>query len=136
MAQECLLAAPLIERETHIVGETGTVWTIAADCSFTIARQIGPKMLEPHKHGHLTSKQQVRIKKMLDLIGPTESTTLPPRAPHVNPHRITVSYGGLEAVVTLPPAGGDIGALQDSIVGDREKTIVQLACAMRGMLGR
>ncbi len=138
MAHECLLAAPLILKETQsgVAGETGTVWTIAADCSFTIARQIGPKMLEPHKHGHLTSEQQVRLKEMLDQIGAMEFATLPARAPHVNPHRITVSYAGREAVLTLPSGGGDIGALRESTGDDRERSILELAGAMRGMLGR
>ena len=44
MAEESLLSAPLIVKDLQggFVGETGTVWTVAPDCSFTVARQTGP----------------------------------------------------------------------------------------------
>jgi hypothetical protein len=137
MAQECLLAAPLILKETQsgVVGETGTVWTIAADCSFTIARQVGLNVLEPHKRGHLTSEQQVRLKELLDRIDVAGFAVLPVPAPHANPHRITVSYGGREAVLTLPPRGHDVLS-HPSAGDDREKSILDLANTMRGTLGR
>ena len=37
MAEECPLTAPLTLKDSQsgIAGETGTVWTIAPDCSFT-----------------------------------------------------------------------------------------------------
>ena len=67
MAQECPISAPLVLKDTQsgFAGETGSVWTIAPDCSFTIARQIGPKVLEPHKHGRLTSQQQAQLSDMM-----------------------------------------------------------------------
>jgi len=138
MAQECLLESPLILKETQsgIVGETGTVWTVAADCNFTIARQIGPKVLEPHKHGHLTSEQQGRLKEILDQIGAAQSSAVPARAPHVNPHRITVSYGNREAALTLPSGVGNIGASHEPTGDDHEKSILKLTSAIREMLGR
>ena len=53
MAEECPLTAPLTLKDSQsgIAGETGTVWTIAPDCSFTVARHIGPKVLDPYKQG-------------------------------------------------------------------------------------
>ena len=68
IAKECPLSAPLTLKDTQsgFAGETGTVWTIAPDCNFTIARQIGVKVLEPLKRGHLTIDQQARLKDMLD----------------------------------------------------------------------
>jgi hypothetical protein len=40
MAEECPLSAPLVLKDTQsgFAGETGDVWTIAPDCSFTVAR--------------------------------------------------------------------------------------------------
>jgi len=46
VAQECPLSAALTLKDTQygFAGETGTVWTIAPDFTFTIARHIGLKI--------------------------------------------------------------------------------------------
>src|SRR5947209_19336226 len=76
MGQECPLSAPLTIKDIQsgFAGETGTVWTIAADCSYTVARQIGPKTLDPHKQGRLTAEQRAQLKTLLDQIA---AVTLP-----------------------------------------------------------
>ncbi len=63
LAQECPLIVPLIVKDLEggFVGQTGTVWTIAPDCSFTVARQIGANVADPHKRGRLTLDQQKRL---------------------------------------------------------------------------
>src|SRR5216683_5622912 len=68
MAQECPLSTALVLKDTQggFAGETGMVWTIAPDCSYTVARQIGLKALDPHKQGRLTPEQQARLKELLD----------------------------------------------------------------------
>src|SRR5216684_9024810 len=49
------LSTALVLKDTQggFAGETGMVWTIAPDCSYTVARQIGLKALDPHKQGRL-----------------------------------------------------------------------------------
>ena len=121
--------------QSGFAGETGTVWSIAPDCSFTIARQIGAKVLEPHKRGHLTIDQQARLKDMLDRSAQLDFQNRRGVSPQVNPRRISLSYGGREAVLTLPPGGDAIGELRASSGDDRAKTILELATAMKGMLG-
>ena len=137
MAQECPLSAPLTLKDTQsgFAGETGSVWTIAPDCSFTIARQIGPKILEPHKQGQLAPAQQARLKELLD----RTAMTAPPEqlggAPQVNARRITLSYGGRQAVLTLPPGGGDLSALRAAAGDDSARRMLELAEILKGMTG-
>jgi hypothetical protein len=108
LAEGCSLTAPLILKDLQggFVGQTGTVWTIAPDCSFTVARQTGPNTADPHKHGRLTSDQQKRLAALLARI---EFAALPEQlggVPQANAHQITVSYGQMLCVLNLPPAGG------------------------------
>ncbi len=137
MAQECPLSAPLTLKDTQggVVGETGTIWTIAPDCSFSIARQLGYKALEPHKRGHLTPDQQANLGNLLSKL---EKSELPARlgaAPQVNARRITVSYGQKEAVLVLAPGGGDLGTLRASSDDGRARDVLDLAAAVKAMLG-
>jgi len=137
MAEECPLTAPLTLKDSQsgIAGETGTVWTIAPDCSFTVARHIGPKVLEPYKQGRLTAEQQVRLKDMVDRMEHSDLTKPREARPRVNPRRISLSYGGREAVLTLPPGGGDVSQLHASDEDDQAKVMLEVAAAMKGMLG-
>jgi hypothetical protein len=138
MAQEHPLSAPLTVTETQggVAGETGTVWAIAPDYNFTVARRIGLKVLDPHKRGHLALKQSARLGELLDRMVKTgfQSPLAPP--PQVNPHRITVSYGSRQLVLTLAPGGGDIAALRASTADERAKSILELTAAVKDMLGR
>ncbi len=137
MAKECQLTAPLTLKDTQsgVVGETGTVWTIAPDCSFTVARQIGPRLLEPHKHGRLTAEQQVRLKQILARIDARNLSPAADTASHANPHRISLSYGGRHAALTMPPGAGEPG-LSGAAGGDHGDALVELAATVRDMLGR
>jgi hypothetical protein len=136
MAQECPLAAPLVlkDLQSGFVGQTGTVWTVAPDCSFTIARQIGAKVGDPHKKGRLTAEQRQRLAV---LIGRMDLAGFPDRiggAPQPNARQITVSYGRTSSVLTLPP-GGNADALS---VADRDRRIrqlLELVHTLGGMIG-
>ena len=68
------MTAPLTVKDLQdgIVGQTGTVWTIAPDCSFTVARQIGLKIGDPYKQGRLTPEQQAQLKALLDRMAVAE----------------------------------------------------------------
>src|SRR5215468_4398821 len=66
LAQQCPLTAPLTIKDTQdgFAGQTGTVWTIAPDCTFVVAHQIGPRS-DPIKQGRLTAGQQARLGEQL-----------------------------------------------------------------------
>ena len=137
MAQECPLSAPLVLKDTQsgYAGETGNIWTIAPDCSFTIARQIGLKVLEPHKQGQLTPEQMARLKQLLDRM---TATVLPEQlggGPQVNARRITLAYGGRQSVLNLPPGGGDLGALRAAAADDSTRLMLELADDLKAMTG-
>jgi hypothetical protein len=137
MAEECPLSAPLVLKDTQggFVGEIGDVWTIAPDCSFTVARLIGPKALDPHKKGRLTPQQRKQLKELMDRM---TATALPKRiggAPQVNPRRITLSYGAKQSVLNLPPGGGDLGALRAAAGDDATRLMLELAHDLRAITG-
>jgi hypothetical protein len=100
------------DREDDLPGSGRTVWTIAPDCSFKIARQIGLKILDPHKQGRLTAEQQARLKDVLDRVAVADLAKQFGAGSQVNARRITLFYGGKESVLTLAPGGGDLGALR------------------------
>jgi hypothetical protein len=137
MAVECPLSAPLVVKETQagVAGETGTVWAIAPDCSYTVARQFGSKLLAPHKHGQLTAEQQSQLGKLLAKIGSADFSDLAAVPPQVNPRRISLSYGARQLAVTLPPGGGPAAAARDHSAVDRAQPMLELSAAMKAMLG-
>jgi len=137
MAEECPLSAPLVLRDTQsgVAGETGNVWTIAPDCSFTVARQIGLNVLQPHKQGQLTPQQRLQLKQMMDRM---TATALPEQlgsGPQLNARRITLAYGGKQSVLTLPPGGGDLGALRAAAGDDSTRLMLDLANDLKSMAG-
>jgi len=137
MADECPLSAPLVLKDTQsgFAGETGNVWTIAPDCSFTVARQVGLNVFEPHKHGQLTAQQQTQLKELLDRM---TATALPAQlggAPQVNARRIALDYGGKQSVLNLPPGGGDLGALRAAAGDYSTRLMLDLADGLKSMVG-
>ncbi len=135
MAQACPLSAPLTvsDLQSGVAGETGTVWTIAPDCSFTVARRIGEKILPVHKQGRLTDEQQAALKATLDHMS---AAALPPRlgGPHVNARRVIMSYGSRETVLTVASgsrARGSSAAQHDA----QTETLLDLAASIKKMLG-
>jgi hypothetical protein len=137
MAEECPLSAPLVLKDTQsgFAGETGSVWTIAPDCSFTVARQIGLNVLDPHKQGQLTPAQRAQLKELMDRM---TATALPEQlggGPQVNARRITLAYGGKQSVLNLPPGGGDLGALRAAAGDDSTRLMLDLADGLKAMAG-
>jgi hypothetical protein len=136
MAQESSLSAPLVLEDIQggFAGETGRIWTIAPDGSYTVARQIGLKVLEPDKQGWLTPEQRARLKVSLDRMA---AVALPQQlggGPQVNARRITLSYGGKQSVLSLPPGGGDPSA-HSAAGDDSTRLILELADDLRAMTG-
>jgi hypothetical protein len=134
MAQECPLSAPLTVKDTQqgFAGETGTVWTILPDCSYTVARVIGLKTLDPEKQGKLTSEQQAQLKQLLDGMS---VTGFPEQigGPQVNARRVTLSYGGKHSVLTLAPGGGNLAGLRAAAGNDPAAALLDLANQIKGM---
>ena len=137
MAQECPLSTALVLKDTQggFAGETGMVWTIAPDCSYTVARQIGLKALDPHKQGRLTPEQQARLKELLDRM-----TAAPPPeqfggGPQVNSRRITLSYGGKQSVLSVPAGGGDLSTLHADAADDPTRRMLELVDELKAMTG-
>jgi hypothetical protein len=137
LAEECPLSAPLVLKDTQdgFAGETGTVWTIAPDCNFTVAQQIGPKIGDPIRQGRLAADQQLRLKELLKR---TEVAELPEKTgsgAQVNARRVTVSFGGKVSVLTLPPGGGDLNALRAAAGTGPAGRLLELAEAVENMTG-
>ena len=136
MAEECPLSAPLVlkDLQSGVAGETGNVWTIAPDCRFTVARQIGLSVLQPHKQGQLTAHQRLQLKEMMDRM---TATALPDQlgGPQVNARRITLAYGGKQSVLTLPPGGGDLKSLRAAAGDESTRLMLDLADNLKSMAG-
>jgi hypothetical protein len=130
MAGECRLAAPvsLTVTQDGIVGPTGTVWTIGADCNFSVARIVGFKTLAPNRTGQLAPEQAARLEALLDRV----RQSAPPRhfgaAPQANPRRIALTFGAVESELILPPGAADNA-------DERARPMLDLAAAIREMLG-
>jgi hypothetical protein len=136
MAEECPLTAPLILKDLQggFVGQTGTVWTVAPDCSFTVSRQTGPKTADPHKQGRLTLDQE---KRLAALLARNELAALPKQlggVPQANAHQITVSYGQMRCVLNLPPAGGSADPRRVS-ADPLAAWVVELGDILKDMIG-
>ncbi len=137
MVDETPLPAPLIVKDLQggVVGQTGTVWTIAADGSFTVARQIGAKLAAPHKQGRLNREQRERLRSMM---ARPAMAALPPRLgdqPHANARQITVSCGAITAVLTLP-AAGDPKTLRSEVTDPHSAQVLDLMEFLGDAIGR
>jgi hypothetical protein len=129
MTQECSLSSALTLKDTQygVAGGTGTVWIIAPDFTFTIARHIGPKILDPLKQGRLTPEQQVRFKAVLNRVGQAKLPKRLGSGPRVNARIITLSFGGADSVLTLPPGGGDLRSLRAPAGDDLAAAVLEIA---------
>jgi hypothetical protein len=136
LAQQCPLTAPLTIKDTQdgFAGQTGTVWTIAPDCTFSVARQVGPR-IDPMTQGRLTPAQEGRLKEQLARAAVADMPAQIGSRPPVNARRITVSYGEKTSVLLLPPGGGDFAALQGATGEAAAGRLLQLADTVKGLTG-
>lgn len=137
MADENQPTAPLIVKDLQggVVGQTGTVWTIAPDGGFTVARQIGARVAAPHKRGRLSGEQKERLRAML---GQPAIAALPAQlgpAPHANARQVTVACGTLCTTLTLP-AGGDLTTLRAGGPDHHSAQVLDLMELLGDMIGR
>jgi len=105
-------SAPLVLKDVQggFAGETGLVWTITPDDSYTVARQIGLKVLEANKKGRLTPEQRARLEELLDWMTAAPSSGQLGGMPQVNSRRITLYYGSMQSAVSVPPGGRDLAS--------------------------
>jgi hypothetical protein len=137
MAQETSPSAPLVVKDLQsgFAGETGRVWTISPDGSYTVARQIGLKVLEPDQQGRLTPEQWTQLRTLLDRMAVMALPRQLGGEPQVNARRITISYGGMQSVLNLPPAGSDRGASRSAAGDNPTRLILELADNVKAMTG-
>jgi hypothetical protein len=137
LAQECPLTTPLMIKDTQdgFAGQTGTVWTILPDCSFTVARQIGTKITDPIRQGHLTPRQETLLKEQLARTPLAEMPAQLGNGPQVNARRITLSYGARVSVLVLPAGGGELSTLRAAAGDDLARRLLELADSVNGMTG-
>jgi hypothetical protein len=137
LAQQCPLTAPLTIEDTQdgFAGQTGTVWTIASDCSFVVAQQIGPRS-DPIKQGRLTAGQQARLGEQLARSAVADiPEQLGNASPPVNARRIALSYGGKRSVFTLPAGGGGLNDLRASTRDPSAGRLLDLAETVKDITG-
>ncbi len=136
MAQESLLSAPLVVEDIRsgFAGETGRIWTIVPDGGYTVARQIGLKVLEPDKQGRLTPEQSAQLKALLDRMAASALPQQLGAEPQVNARRITLSYGGRQSVVNLAPAA-DASAARATAGNDPTALMLELVDDLKDMTG-
>lgn len=135
LAEQHPLAAPLVlsDLQSGIVGQTGTVWTMAPDYGFTVARQFAAKTADPHKQGHLPPEQQGQLRELLARIDPA---ALPRQIgqPRVNGRQILLTYGRAACSLNLPPGGG-LAALRTTMTDPNAGRFLELADLLQQMIG-
>ncbi len=136
LAQECPLKSALTVKDTQdgFAGQTGTVWTIAPDCSFTVARQIGTKLTDPIKQGRLTRGQEAQLLEQLARTAPAEMPSQLSYGPPINARRITLSYAGKDSVLVLP-AGDDLNVLKSTAADSPARRLLELADSVKSLTG-
>jgi hypothetical protein len=102
----------LKESQGGFAGTTGTVWTVHADCSFTVSRFVNVTVSEPHKRGNLTPEQQAALAKLLSEKAVSTLPAAMGNAPQVNAHQITLQHDGKTSVLTLGPGTTDTAAVE------------------------
>ena len=137
MAQESSLPGPLVVKDLQsgFAGETGTVWTVTSDRSYTVARQIGLKVLEPHAQGQLTLEQWTQLQALGDRLAILSSPAQQSEEPQVNARQITLSYGGKQTMLALPPGRPDRGAQRSAGADDATRMMLELVDDLKAMTG-
>jgi hypothetical protein len=131
------LTAPLVVKDLQggVVGQTGTVWTIAPDGGFTVARQIGARVATPHKRGRLSGEQTERLRAMLERPAMAALPAQLGEAPHANARQITVASGAISVVLTLP-AAGDPKTLRAQGPDHHSTQVLELIDLLGNIIGR
>jgi hypothetical protein len=101
-ADECAFLM-ITDAQAGFAGTTGTIWSIASDCTFTVSRFVNDKISEPHTRGRLTQTQYV---KLASVLAEKAAASLPAQIGEpakVNAHRTSLTYAGKTSVLELDP---------------------------------
>ena len=137
LANGCMLKMPLTVKDTQdgFAGTTGTVWMIELDCTFRISRLFGQQVAEPHRWGSLTPAQQARLSAILAKVAVPELPAQMGETTRVNARRITAEYDGKVSVLSLSPGDSDIDAIRTSGPRDPARRLLEVADAVKEILG-
>jgi len=138
LANGCMLKMTLTVKDTQdgFAGTTGTVWMIEPDCTFRVSRLFGPHVAEPHLKGALTPEQQARLSAVLAKTAVSELPAQIGDATQVNAHRITLQYGGKDAVLSLGSGDRDLDAIRAGDPRDPARRLLEVADMVQDILGR
>src|SRR5262249_61131465 len=81
-------------------------------CPSSFSRLSGPHVAEPHLKGALTPEQQARLSAILAKTAVSELPAQMGDATQVNARRITLEYGGKDAVLSLGAGDRDLDAIR------------------------
>jgi hypothetical protein len=114
--------------QSGFAGETGRVWTVRPDGTWTV-RRLGPGAPEaPTATGSLTEAQIAELRRLLDR---NDFQALPNSLGEpvdVNPHRLTIRWGRREVVLMTPPGDNPLVKLpQASVPQTPEQRVVAIA---------
>jgi len=137
LATGCVLKMTLTVKDTQdgFAGTTGTVWTIGLDCTFRVSRLFGQHVAEPHLKGSLTPEQEAQLSAILAKAAAVELPAQIGETTLVNARRITLEYGGKVSVLSMGPGDRDLDALRASGPLDPARRLLEVADAVKDMLG-
>ena len=122
------------ETQDGFAGTTGTVWTIVPDWTFRVSRIFNQHVAEPHLKGSLTPEQQKRLSEVLSKEAPAELPAQIGEA-SVNAHRITLEFNSKVSVLFLGTGDREMGAIRTSNPHDPARRLLEVAEAVKDMLG-
>ena len=136
-AEGCPLASRLILSDTQdgFAGQVGTVWTIAPDCSFSVARQLGDKVSDPFRQGRLTPQQRTSFETLVSQAAIADLPAQLGEGPPVNARRVTLTYEDKVTVLMLPPGDLDLATLAATLTNEPARRLVALADGVKRMTG-
>jgi hypothetical protein len=123
------------DTQDGFAGTTGTVWTIGPDCTFRVSRLFGQHVAEPHLRGNLTPEQQAQLSAILAKAKAAELPAQMGETPSVNARRIILEYGAKISVLSMRPGDRDTDALRAGGPLDPARRLLEVADAVKDMLG-
>lgn len=122
------------ETQDGFAGTTGTVWTIEPDWRFRVSRIFNQHVAEPHLKGSLTAVQQKHLSEVVSKEAPAELQAQI-GVPSVNAHRITLEFNGKVSVLSVGADDLEMGAIRTSNPHDPARRLLEVAEAVKDMLG-